>query len=100
MTDYDRGPLLAWEVVWRDGRTETVWAHQCLTPNILSVHGGTAPRVQFHGEVDGRWNLILAADDEEIVAVRNVAAAPAPRVSWWRRLKFRVYHSAFGVAPW
>ena len=80
---YDHGPLRAYEVTWQSGHVETIWAHQCILPMagnpFLRDDADDSPRrVMFHGEIDGRWQLILAAPEAEIVTVRNLAAAPEP----------------------
>lgn len=77
MSDYDHGPLDTYEVIWKSGHVERVQAHQVLWPPIVNLFGeGNANRehVMIHGEIDGRWKLILAAPVEDVVSVRRVTA--------------------------
>ena len=69
----ERGPLRRFEVTWENGHVEYVMAHQCLMP-MSSIFGEQSERLRwkFHGEVDGRWGLVLAAPDEDIRSVRDV----------------------------
>lgn len=75
--EFDHGPLVEYEITWKNGHVERVLAHQCLIPSdALSMFGpppkGT-PRVMFHGEFDGRWQLVLAIPESEVSTVRNVS---------------------------
>jgi hypothetical protein len=73
----DYGPLLSFQITWRSGHIETVMAHQVLWPVDPSPFGEPQtgrPRVLFHGEVGGRWGLILAADEADILSVRRVSS--------------------------
>lgn len=77
MTTTDRGPLLSYEVTWRSGHVETIMAHQVLWPSPLDnpftpPGRDAAPRVMFHGEVDGQWQLLLVADESDILSIRRV----------------------------
>lgn len=79
MSDTERGPLLDFEVTWRSGQIETISAHQCTlpSPRIFGLDDGNDDqrRITFHGEIGGRWQLILTAPEAEILTVRNVTAA-------------------------
>lgn len=75
---YEHGPLHTFEVIWKSGHVETIQAHQVLFPSPLpELFGGPGKRddrICFHGEIDGRWTLILSAPEDEISTVRNVTA--------------------------
>lgn len=81
MTDHtpeqndDRGPLTTYEITWMSGHVERVQAHSVMYPNTFSILGGPGgkQRVQFHGEIDGRWRLVLSALDEDIRTIRDCA---------------------------
>ncbi len=83
---YDHGPIDTYEIIWASGHVEYIQAHQVLMPpEDLPFHlggglfGRTATEVKaprrawtFHGEIDGRWRLVLHAPAEDIRSVRNV----------------------------
>lgn len=73
---FERGPLQEFEVVWRTGHTEIIKAHQVsyLGGSFLS---GEPEVVQFHGEFDGRWTLVLRALGSDLRTVRNVTQTEA-----------------------
>lgn len=71
----DRGSPDEYEVVWRNGHTDRVFAHQ------VSWSGGSGflqlaepgpRRIRFHAEVGGHWRLLLDALEDDIATVRNV----------------------------
>lgn len=71
---YDHGPLDTYEVIWASGHVERVKAHQVIAPQS-PLFGSGSPRDHrwmIHGEVDGRWRLLLMAADEDIRSIRNV----------------------------
>jgi hypothetical protein len=69
----DRGPASEYEVVWKNGHSERLKAHQVSWPGRMPLQVGTESNtIQFHAEVDGRWQLILSAPEDEISIVRNV----------------------------
>lgn len=78
-TTNDRGPLQSYEVTWRSGHIETIRAHQVIMPSRFSFLPGEKQdnRVMFHGEIEGRWMLVLAADADEILTIRNVTVTEA-----------------------
>jgi hypothetical protein len=71
---YDHGPLLRFEISWANGHVEYIDAHQALMPFDSPLLGGqdTVKRWTFHGEIDGRWQLLLTAPEADIRMVRNV----------------------------
>jgi hypothetical protein len=82
-TWFNHGPLQTYEVHWMSGHVETVPAHQVSYPHrgmalfADSVMSGLAsdagaPRVKIHAEIDGRWQLMLSAREEDIRTMRNV----------------------------
>lgn len=76
---YDHGPLETYEIVWASGHVEHIQAHQVLmpSPDFSGIFGGVVAvqrekRWTFHGEIDGRWRLLLTAPEADIKSVRNV----------------------------
>lgn len=82
MSDYERGPIQTYEVVWMSGHVERVLAHQVTLPmpdmgGIFSAISTTTDRVRmvtFHAEIDGHWMVTLTAREEDIRTIRNVTA--------------------------
>lgn len=82
---YDYGPLQSFEITWKSGHVETVKAHQVTWPtdglggligNIaLTTKTNTDPMVHFHGEIDGKWRLVLMCREGDLQCVRNVTDA-------------------------
>jgi hypothetical protein len=73
---FDRGPADEFEIVWRTGHVERLRAHQVSWeggPSLFSRGPDQPQRVRFHGEVDGRWRLLLDALADDIVTIRNVS---------------------------
>lgn len=71
----DRGPLREYEVTWRSGKVERYLGHQLMVPLETSMlYGGSSnrSRTMIHAEVDGHWRLLLSADSELIVTVRDI----------------------------
>jgi hypothetical protein len=73
---YDHGPLKPYEVVWTNGHVETVQAHQVMMPRpaglfFENVSTKTHEYIQFHGEIDGRWQLVLAVRPELVDVIRD-----------------------------
>lgn len=71
----DRGPISEYEVVWQNGHTDHVRAHQVSwsgRPSFMDETPTGPPQVHFHAEVDGRWQLMLSAPEAEIAVIRNV----------------------------
>jgi hypothetical protein len=76
---FDHGPLIAYEVCWNNGHVETIMAHQVILPSS-SIFGGRSwsdDQVMLHGEIDGRWQLLLCVNASEIKSVRNVTRTEA-----------------------
>ncbi|MFD6565330.1 hypothetical protein [Micromonospora profundi] len=81
-TWFNHGPIQQYEITWMSGHVETVPAHQVSYPHrgmafTRQVIDGLpeepgAPRVQLHAEIDGRWQLMLSAREEDIRTMRNV----------------------------
>jgi hypothetical protein len=82
---YEYGPLDTYEVIWNSGQIEYIQAHQVIMPPIESpfsmgagVFGSAGAETKqrggwtFHGQIDGRWRLLLSAPAEDIKSVRNV----------------------------
>ena len=69
---FEYGPLDTYEVIWNSGHVEQVRAHQVLAPRpaVFGDHGTSV--WMFHGEIDGKWRLLLVARDEDIKSVRNL----------------------------
>lgn len=74
----DRGPTIEYEVVWKTGHVDRFHAHQVSHTGgerfLFSQNTPTQPaRVLFHGEFDGRWQLVLSALEDDIATVRNLS---------------------------
>lgn len=80
MNKFEYGPLDTYEIIWASGQVEYIQAHQVILPpnDIVGAFlgGATATKKRdgwtFHGEIDGRWKLLLFAPAEDIITVRNV----------------------------
>lgn len=82
-TWFNHGPIQQYEITWMSGHVETIPAHQVMYPHRglalfsdsmssgLTADGGAA-RVQLHAEIDGRWQLMLSAREDDIRTMRNV----------------------------
>lgn len=73
---YDPGPLRTWEIAWLpDGRRQRVRGHQ------ISWSGAPAgPKtVSVHGQIDGKWRLVVAAQESAILLAARAGAALAAR---------------------
>jgi hypothetical protein len=81
---YDYGPLQTYEITWTSGHIERIQCHQ------VSYSGGDpmgdlfgpvgvkhVRRVQFHGEIEGRWLLVLSVCEDDIAAIRLVTGGEA-----------------------
>lgn len=79
MSDFERGPLRDYEVTWTNGHVEIIKCHQVMLPTTgLAMFGEKGrDRYTFHGEIDGRWILILDAPAEDIRMVRDKASENA-----------------------
>lgn len=88
--DHDYGPVQTYEITWRSGHVEQVLAHQVTWPNRgISIASGlfgalttettqsNYSRIQFHAEIDGKWLLTLAADEDDIASIRLVTTPEA-----------------------
>ena len=64
----DRGPLIQWRVEWVTGLIDVIEAHQVTMPLTFSDDGF----IQFHGEIDGRWGLVLAVVPSRVKAISRV----------------------------
>jgi len=76
-TKFEYGPLDTYEIIWTSGQVEYIQAHQVLTPQSPITAGlfgeeKQKPAWTIHGEVDGRWRLLLTAPVDDIRTVRNV----------------------------
>lgn len=89
---FDHGPVQTYEVTWRTGHIERILAHQISWPKngvsmLASMFGAQseqvgASRIHFHAEIDGRWTLTLAADEDDILSIRLVTAdEPLPETA-------------------
>lgn len=76
----DRGPISTYQVIWKSGHVEEIQAHQVMWPDhASSLFGGAPaknPRVMFHGEINGQWQLVLAAPEDDITSVRLMTSVP------------------------
>jgi hypothetical protein len=80
----DRGEPSLYEVTWTNGHVDRIKAHQVTQPGggmeLFAASFGLPSqsqrrRVEFHGEFDGRWQLVLSADADDIKTIRNLTHA-------------------------
>lgn len=81
---FDYGPLQTYEIIWKSGHVERIQAHQVTWPQngMVMARGilGTMTevtgdgRIDFHGEIEGKWRLVLSALEDDIRTVRLVTA--------------------------
>lgn len=76
---FERGPLREYEITWLSGHVETIEAHQVSWSGGPSIFGNpftseaaSPRRIQFMGEFDGQWTLVLQAQEDDIRTVRDV----------------------------
>ncbi|ADB73491.1 hypothetical protein [Geodermatophilus obscurus] len=76
---FERGEPDEYEVIWKTGHIDRFKAHQVSWPNnmnrILSYGNPNADKrsiVQFHGDINGEWKLLLSADEAELLSVKNL----------------------------
>ncbi|GAA4221402.1 hypothetical protein FHR32_005071 [Streptosporangium album] len=81
MSDYDYGPLQTYEVTWTSGHVERVHCHQVSYSGdsggldalgLIGVKTKNERRVHLHGQINGRWLLVLSARETDIAALRLV----------------------------
>lgn len=72
-----------YEVTWKSGHIDTFRASQISWPNAARRAGiffdadPSAPNIVcFHDSIDGKWTLILRANEDDIEAIRNLTRAP------------------------
>ncbi|WP_086846941.1 hypothetical protein [Amycolatopsis kentuckyensis] len=76
---FDHGPIKTFEVTWTNGHVEEIKAHQVILPlpDMGGMYGELATKrvdyIKFHGEIDGRWQLVLAVRAGLIDVVRDKA---------------------------
>lgn len=80
---FDYGPLQTYEITWRHtGHVERIRAHRVTWPQqghalfggnlaILAASRGPS-QVHFHGQIAGKWRLVLVADEADLQTVRLV----------------------------
>ncbi len=72
----DRGTPQTFELTWQSGHVERIQAHQVSYPDNTAVFLGRElsrpPRIQFHGEFDGHWRLVLSTAEDDLARIRNV----------------------------
>jgi len=80
MTGRDYGPPKPYQLAWRTGHVETIYAHQVLLPVDFPLFGETSTdrRIKIHGIVDGQWQLILLADADDILSIRLLTSEEMP----------------------
>lgn len=74
MSDFDYGPLRTYEITWRSGHVERVQGHQAILSGGPALFGGRDKPTRFtiHGEINGRWLLVISALEEDVRIVRDV----------------------------
>jgi hypothetical protein len=81
MSDFERGPVQTYEIVWHSGHVERVQAHQVITGGdsdivreYFGIKSDRQPIVTFHAEINGHWTLTLRAMQADIRTIRLVTA--------------------------
>lgn len=69
-TSTSRGTPDLYEVTWKSGHVEQIAAHQVIVPNFMT----RTTRVMFHAEIDGRWTLVMYANESDIQSIRNITS--------------------------
>ena len=80
---HDYGPLRTYEVTWRSGHIERLQGHQVLfdssglaSPLAAALGAGPAvplpPKFRVHGMFGEHWRLVLAADEADLLSLRDV----------------------------
>lgn len=71
----NRGPLHTYEITWENGAIEEIQAHQVSWSNknwgTFGFSGDS--KINFMGEFDGRWTLVLSALERDIRKVRDLS---------------------------
>jgi hypothetical protein len=74
---FDYGPLQTFELTWTGGHVERIQAHQVAYPGNAAILFGHEPNaepvIEFHGDFDGRWRLVLRVHAKEIRIIRNLS---------------------------
>lgn len=70
MSDY--GAPETFEITWSTGHVERIQAHQVSWPGSTFGAIVRPQLINFHGEFDGAWTLVLSALEADIVRVRNI----------------------------
>ena len=68
----ERGPIQRFEVVWQNGHTEVIEAHQVSYSGGGILFADKPEVIQFHGEFDGVWTLVLRVRGDDLQSVRNL----------------------------
>ena len=82
--EHEYGEPVEYQIMWKSGAVETIKAHQVSWPNNLrfsmfgASQGGAARTIQFHGEFNGRWQLVLSANEDDMISVRNLSSLGEP----------------------
>ena len=72
MAKYDHGEPDEYEIVYKNGNVERIKAHQAICPSRITFTSmGSREHFMFHGEVDGKWRLLLTVDPNAVVSIRN-----------------------------
>lgn len=81
MEAYDYGPLQTFEVTWKSGHVETIQGHQVTFDSGTSSFSGwgdistrtqCTPRFTIHGMFGSHWRLMLTAQEDDLMSLRNV----------------------------
>lgn len=72
-TDYDYGPLQTFEITWQNGHVEKVQGHQVTTTGGGGIFGPGRKRFSIHGEINGHWQLVISALEDDVRIIRNVS---------------------------
>ena len=59
-----------YELVWKSGYVESIWACQVSWPNedIPNI-------IHFHANLNGKWTFVMMANEDELLSIRNLTVA-------------------------
>jgi hypothetical protein len=77
-----------YELVWKTGHVETIWACQVSWPNNSKKYMGSMfdgmddhdaediPNIiHFHADLGGKWTFVMMANEDELLSIRNLTVA-------------------------
>lgn len=64
---FDHGPHQIFRIIYANGKSEEIKAHQALAPHTYS------DLILFHGEFNDKWQLVLALEPRQVKEIRNLS---------------------------